>query len=172
MPTPAIIASTRYIDPGVTRVYFIPSIASALLVPTRAELNAGTNLSPELSDWAGWTLSAELLDTQNITNQFKTTIPGSLIAPACTLTLYSSKNGIDVRVLLPAGTVGAIMFLDGGDTSGNKAEVWPIQVASTSVQRNSFGVASSASSASATASEILVQFAITGAPAQRVTVPA
>ena len=178
MAPPVIAASTRYMDLGVTKVYYIPTIAASTLIPTRTEMNAGKDLSPELGDWSGWMLAAEFLDTQPINSGFKSTIPGSLSAGTCTLTFYASKTGVDVRAVLPPGTTGAIMFCDGGDTTGNKGEVWPIWVATNSVLRNSPGVSqiaggSSASSggSSDTGALIVVGFAITAAPAQLVTIP-
>lgn len=169
MPTPAITTSIRYMDVGATRVYYLPAIAATTLVPTRAEMNAGTNLSPELADWSGWMLDAELLDTQNMGQGFKSEIPGSLSSPPCSFTFYSSKNGIDVRTVLTRLASGFIMILDGGDITANKAEVWPITVASVSVDR---GTLSADSAGADAASRIRVVFAITAQPAQGVTVPA
>ena len=167
----AIVSSTRYMDMGVTRVYFLPTVAATTLVPTRAEMNAGTSLTGELSDWSGWVLSAEMLDVQNMGNLFKSTIPGSLSAPTCTMTFYTSKTGVDVRGVLTKGTSGFIEILDGGDILANRAEVWPVTVASLSVIRGVIGGSSTGSTTDA-ASQILVQFAITAAPAQYVGVPA
>lgn len=169
MPTPVISASTRYMDLGITKVYYLPTIAATTLIPTRTEMNAGRDLSPELGDWSGWTLSPEFLDTQNITSAFKTNIPGSLSSPPCTMTFYTSRNGTDVRAVLPPGTAGFIMFCDGGDVTGNKAEVWPILVGSNSVLRNPPGAGTASSTP--VASLIFVEFANTGAPAQLVPIP-
>jgi hypothetical protein len=172
VPTPLITASTRYMDIGVTKVYWIPTISAATLFPTRAEMNLGTDLTPEITDFSGWTLSAELIDTQNITSIFKTTIAGSVSAPECTMTFFTSKNGNDVRTLLFAGATGNIMFCDGGDVTGNKAEIWPTSIGTDSVIRIAGGSTGTASSTiTADASKILVQFVITKAPVQRVPIP-
>lgn len=167
----AIVSSTRYLDIGVTRVYFLPSIASPALVPTRAEMNLGTNLTGEIADWSGWTLSAEMLDVQNMGELFKATIGGSLSSPSCTMTFYASKNGVDARSVLPQGVMGFIEILDGGDVLSNRAEVWPVTVASLSMIRGSVGGASIGSTTDS-AAQVLVSFAITAAPAQYVSVPA
>lgn len=167
----ALVSSTRYMDLGVTRVYFLPTVASTLLIPTRAEMNAGTSLTGELADWSGWVLTAEMLDVQNMGNPFKSTIPGSLSSPSCAMTFYASKNGIDIRGVLPRGTSGFIEILDGGDILGNRAEVWPVTVASLSLIRGVVG-GSSTGSTTDVASQVLVSFAITAAPAQYVSVPA
>lgn len=156
-------SSTRYMDVGVTRVYYLPSIAAFDLAPTRAEMNAGTSLTGELADWTGWLIDCELLDVQDISQAFKAEIPGSLSAPSSSLTLYASKNGADVRGFLSKGINGFIMILDGGDIVANSAEVFPITVASISGLRDI---------AAAEASKVYVNFGITGQPAQGVPVPA
>ena len=162
MPTPALIASTRFCDQAVTKVYYLPVIAAATRIPTRAEMNAGTNLTPEINDLSGWVIEAELFDTQPMGSAFKTEGVGSLSAPGSSLTFYTSKNGIDVRSLLPRAATGYVMFCDGGDTVANKAEVFPIVVASVGVLRSTGGEAS----------KVRVVFAITAAPAQAVPIPA
>lgn len=175
MPTPSITASTRFFDVATTKVYFLPSIAASTLVPTRAEMNAGTNLSPEVSDWVGWVVGVEYFDTQNINTPFRTKAPGNKFAPESSITFYTSKTGVDIRSLLTPGANGFILFLDGGDIAGNRAECYPITVGSIGVLRitgntNTGGAGSS--STSLQASRVIVGFAITGAPNQAVTVPA
>lgn len=177
MAPPVIGASTRYMDVGVSKVYYIPTIAASTFVPTRTEMNNGKDLSPELGDWSGWVLSAEQLDTQPINSGFKSTIPGSVSSPTCTMTFYTSKNGTDVRSVLPPATVGFIFFCDGGDVTGNKGECWPVVVASNSVLRNSPGAVQSASGSGSSsntnvmASLVVVEFSVTAMPALLVPIP-
>lgn len=163
MPTPAITASTRFTDQATTVVYWLPSIAATNLTPTRLEMNAGTNLTPELNDLSGWTIESEQIDTQSMAESFRSRIPGSTSSPDSSITFYTSKTGNDVRVLLPRGTSGYVMFCDGGDVSGYKAEVYPVTVTSNGVMR---------SATAQDASKVEVGFSITRQPAQGVTVPA
>jgi len=174
MPPPTLVASSRYTDQAVTKVYWVPSIAASTLVPTRAEMNAGTNLSGELnlftsatggggSSSGGWTIAPERIDTQNITQTFKTEIAGSLSVTDPSLTFFASKTGADIRTLLPAGTAGFVMFCDGGDTAGNVAQVFPVSVAAVSVVRVEGG---------RDATKVTINFVVTGVPALSVTVPA
>lgn len=163
MPTPNLTASTRFTDNATTVVYYLPSIAATTLVPTRAEMNAGTNISVELNDLDGWSLEAELIDTQALSESFQSKIPGSLSAPDSSLTFYTSKTGVDIRTLLPRGTTGYVMFCDGGDVAGQKAEVYPVTVTSVGLMRNITGTE---------ASKTKIGFAITRPPAQGVTIPA
>ena len=150
-------------DLATTVVYYIPTIAATNLTPTRSEMNAGTNIGVDLADLDGWTVEADQIDTQALNDAFQTKIPGTLSSPDSSLTFFTSKNGVDIRALLPRGTSGYIAFLDGGDVSGNKMEVYPITVTSNAVMR---------SLQSKDASKIKVGFAITKTPGQNLTVPA
>lgn len=162
MATPAITASTRYFDRGTSRCYYLPTVAAANLTPTRAEMNAGTDLSNEISDLSGWMVSAEQIDTPSLGTVFTGNIPGPTSASDSSLTLYASSNSVDVRALLPRGTAGYIMWLDGGDVPGNKADVFPVRVRSNGKQR----------SLGNEAAKIEVQCSITQTPGENVTVPA
>lgn len=172
MPTPSITTSTRYFDVATTKVYYLPTIAAATLVPTRAEMNAGTNLTPELVDLSGWIVDAEYFDTQNLNSPYRTKAPGIKFSPDSSLLLYTSKTGVDVRTLLVPGTTGFIEWLDGGDTVGNRAEVYPVTVGAIAVLRSTGNDTSGSGSNTLMASLVRVGFAITGAPNQAVTVPA
>jgi len=162
MATPAITASTRYFDRGTTKCYYLPAVAASNLTPTRAEMDAGTDLSNEVSDINGWMVSAEQIDTPALGTVFTGNIPGPTSSPESSITFYASSNSVDVRALLPRGTSGYIMWLDGGDVPGNKADVFPARVRSNGKQR----------SLGNEAAKIEVQFSITNTPGENVTVPA
>lgn len=163
MPTPLITKSTRYTSAGVTKCYYLPTVAAANLTPTRAEMTAGTDLSRELADWAGWTVTANKIETPDLANVFTSQIAGKTTAADSSLTFYASVNTVDVRNLLPRGTTGNIMFCDGGDVAGNRADVYPVTVMSNGKQRKIKGDG---------ADEIMVQFSITSPPGENVTIPA
>ena len=163
MAPPNLTTSTRFTDNATTVIYFVPTIAATNLVPTRAELNAGTNLSVEINDLNGWMVQSDLIDVQSLSEAFQSKIAGTLSSPDSSLTFYTSKNGSDVRSLLPRGTTGYVVFCDGGDIGGNKAEVYPVEVTSNGIMRTIDGK---------DASKIEVGFAITRPPAQAVTLPA
>lgn len=163
MATPVITASTRYIDPAVTKCYYVPTIAAANLTPTRVELNAGTDLSPQVADWSGWTVTSNLVDTPDLGTTFTSKITGRTESADSSLTMYASKNGVDVRALLPRLTTGYIVFMDGGDIAANKCAVYPVTVSSCSLVRTVSGTE---------AAKVMVQFAITAQPGENLTVPA
>lgn len=161
MAATAITASTRYFDPETTKVYFVATIADKTS-PTRLEIDAGTDLSPEIADLSGWVIGGEDVPTPDLGVRFTSNIPGREAADDSSLTLYASEDGVDVRATLPAGTNGFIVWLDGGDVAANKMDVYPIRVRSVGKMRN----------LSNEAAKIQVQFSITSKPASDVAVPA
>lgn len=163
MATPAITQSTRYTSQATTKIYYLPAVAAGSLTPTRSEMNAGTDLSREVADLAGWTVTGNQLPTPDLSNAFEASIPGKTTAAASSITFYMSKNGVDVRALLPRTTSGYIMFLDGGDVPSQFADVYPVTVTSNGKERYVKGD---------NADKIMVSFAITRAPAENVTIPA
>lgn len=161
MAAPAITASTRYFDPETTKIYYVASIANKS-APTRLELDAGTDLSPEIADLSGWVVTGEDIPTPTLGSRFTSNIPGRTSVDDSSLTFYADKEGVDVRGTLPRGADGFIVWLDGGDTASNKMDVYPIRVRSNGKMR----------SLSNEAARIQVQFSITSEPAENVTVPA
>ena len=162
MPPTQINPSTRYFDVATTKCYWLPSVASAALEPTRAEMNAGTDLSKEIADLDGWTVEGDEIETPDLGTTFTGKIPGRTNAEDCSLTFHADKNGDDARTLLPRGTEGFIMWCDGGDIEDNIATVFPVRVRSCSVQR----------SVDDENARIMVQFSVAREPAENVSIPA
>lgn len=161
MATPALTASTRFFRPGISKCYYIPTIAATNLTPTRAEMNAGTDLSAEIADISGWSVTSSFIDTPDYSTQFTGKITGRTEADDSSITFYESQNSVDVRTVLPRNTTGYIMWLDGGDVAGQKADVFPVKVGSNAKQRTTDDEAAM----------IEVQFAVTRTPAENVTIP-
>lgn len=160
MPTPAIATSTRFFARGISKCYFLPSVA-VKSAPTRAEMNAGTDLSPQFADVSGFSVTGNTIDTPDLATTFDSKISGTTSSEDSTLDLYADVAGVDVRVLLPRATTGFIMWLDGGDISGRKADVFPVTVVSNSQMRSMED-----------AGKRQVSFAVTSEPAESVTIPA
>lgn len=160
MPATPISAYARYYQPGITKVYFCPSITT-ITAPTRAELNAGTDVTRQVRAIDGFMVAAEQIDTPDMASLYVSKIGGRTNAEDSSLTFYGTRTGADVRTLLPRGTVGFIVMLDGGDVAASKMDVYPVTVISIPKQRSmdeAFG--------------IQVQFSITSEPAEDVTIPA
>lgn len=160
MAATPISQATRYFAPGISKCYFVPTIAN-LAAPTRAELDAGTDLSGEIQALAGWTVSATMADTPDLNSTFIGKLPTTTAADDSSLTFYSSQDGQDVRTLLPRTTRGNIVWMDEGDDPSNTCDVFPVLVSSNAKQRSM-----------ADPALIQVDFAITRQPQENVTIPA
>ena len=162
MAPTALNTTTRYFDPGTTKCYYLPTVAAADLVPTRIEMDAGTDLSGEIADLDGWATEGDEIETPDMGTTFNAKIPGRTNADDCSLTFHADETGDDVRTLLPRGTKGFIMWCDGGDTAGNIGAVFKIRVRSCSVKR----------SVGDDNARVEVMFSVTAVPNENVTIPA
>lgn len=160
MAAPAITASTRYYRPGTTKIYFVPTIANTAS-PTRAELNAGTDISPEVASVSGWQPSRNFLDAPDLLSAFVPKVAAGLEAGDSSINMYASSNSVDARSLLPMDTVGFIVFLYEGDVAGRKMNVFAVRVGSDAQEVDIGNVA-----------VLVFAFAITKNPDRNVTIPA
>lgn len=162
MSATPIVASSRFINPETTSVYYCASISNKS-APTRSELNAGTDLSGEIQAIEGWMTTSEQVETPDLDSRFTGKIPGRITAEDSSITFYADSTGADARSLLPRDTSGFIVILDGGDVSGRKMDVFPVKVSSVGKSRSVEG---------SDAATVQIQFSITAVPAEDVTVPA
>lgn len=152
MSASPIQSADRFFAPGVSRVIFIPTIAATTLIPTRTEINAGDDLSGEVNDVSGFNVQAGFIDTPDMLRRFTGKIGGRITTPDSSLTMYASKDGDDVRTILPRGTQGFLAFMDGGDVPTQPMDVFKVEVASLGKPR----------SMGDSASMLTVQFSISG----------
>ncbi len=161
MAAPAISASTRYINPGTTKIYWVVTIANKA-APTRGELNAGTDLTSQLQSNDGWLVTSDQVEAPDMDTRFTATIPGRTKADDSSLTMYADTTGTDARSLMPRDTNGFVVWMDGGDVTGRKMDVFPVRVSSVGKARSVGGD---------DPATIQFQFAITSQPAEDVTIP-
>jgi len=159
MAAPPISASSRYIPEGVTKYYFVTSIAN-YNSPTRAELNAGTDLSPEIAATGNWGIVSGSIDAPDLATLFTAQIAGKVTVDGPTIDMYADGTSTDVRTLLPRGTVGNIVKFPEGDVTGRKMDVFPVKALAQAKPTNLTNP-----------SVIQLQFAVTKIPAENVTVP-
>lgn len=157
-----ISAATRFTSRGSTVIYWLPTCAN-ISSPTRVELNAGTNLSPQIMDGSGWTVKSEQIDAPDMATRFTSKIAGSISAEDSTLTMYASKTGVDARQLMAQDTAGFIALLYGGDVPGQKMDVWPVVVAS---------VAKAISFQGSDPDTLVISYSPSSVPSSTVTIPA
>ena len=162
MPATPIDVTQRYFARGITKAYFLTTVASLSTGPTRVELNAGKDLSPEIAAIDGWQVQGDNIETPDLATEFTSKIPGPTSVDDSSITFYASEDGVDVRTLLTRGTSGYIVWLDGGDVEDNLMDVYPVRVMSQGKAR----------SLDDDAVTIEIQFAITREPVENLSVPA
>jgi len=160
VPATPITPAIRYFRPGVTKVVFAATVANKAS-PTRAEINAGTDLSGDVASSDGFQPASNFLDAPDLNSSFVAKVAGGLEVGDSSLTMYQSSNSVDARSLLPRTTTGFILWFDEGDVAGRKADTFPVTVGSLVKLRDLGEVA-----------RLQISFAITSAPAVDWTVPA
>ncbi len=154
--TPAAI--TRFYAVGITDVLFCTTIANPD-APTFAELDAGTDLSRDLSDWSGWTVATAFIDTPALKERFVGQLPGRITAEASSISFYEDRLQVDLRALMPRDALGYIVIADGGLASA-VGDVFKVQVASVAKMRSMDNAA-----------QLKIDYAILTEPSEDVVLP-
>lgn len=129
MAPPPLNPTTRYYPPGTRKCYFLTTTAN-YLSPTRAEINAGVDLSHEIESVTGFSLTAAMVNVPDMGSRFVQQIPGALESSKNNITFYQDQHSGDVRQIFSIGVTGFILMLWDGDVSGQLMDVFPVQVAS------------------------------------------
>lgn len=161
MAATPIAGSLRYIPEGVRHFYFCPAIAS-LSAPTRTELNAGTDLTPEVAGFGNWGILGAEVATPDLASRYVPSIPGLINVDGPTISMYADSTSADVRTLLPRDTIGFIVSFPEGDIATHKMDVFPVKVLS----------AEKMASLGGNPATVDLTFSVTKQPAENVTVPA
>lgn len=122
----------KFFRRGRTKVFWVPTIASAALIPTAIEVNAGTNMTASVADMAGFAFTNSPIPTPTLDATFTTNIPGEDTAEESSLTFYEDTATNTLQTTLAKGTEGNIVIFPTGTAgaspaAGDKAEVWPAQ---------------------------------------------
>ncbi|WP_045562739.1 hypothetical protein [Streptomyces sp. FxanaA7] len=153
----------RFNRKTLTRIMFLPTVASTALLPTRAEITGGTDLTDSISAIDGWSLENQPIETPDMGSTFVSKIDGDDSAADSSLTFYEDSLADDIETDLAKGTSGFIAIFSKGDIAAGKGlDVFPVKVASNS----------KAYTADNEAAKITVQFVITDRPVFNQTVPA
>lgn len=162
MPPSALASSVRYFRPGTTKVYWVVAMAT-YTTPTRAELNLGIDLSGEIAELSGFSVTSDFVDTPDLGTRYVSKIPGRINTEDSSINFYASSTGFtDARSVLPRDTSGYIVIMDGGDvTTTGRCDIYPVTVASVGKNR---GIEDPAT--------VTVSFAVTRVPAEDKVIPA
>jgi hypothetical protein len=159
MAATPITPSSRYIPEGITHYYWCPAMAN-YNSPSRAELNAGTDLTGEVAAAGDWAINGNVVAAPDLSTLFDAQIAGKISMGTTTLDMYADSTSTDVRTLLPRGTTGYMVKLPEGDTTGRKMDVFPAKVLAQPKPTNM-----------GNPSVIQLQFVVTRTPAENVTIP-
>ncbi len=160
MPATPLTPTIRYFPPGTRKIYWLPACAN-YLAPTRAELNAGTDLSAEVAAMAGWSVTSAMVDTPDMGSRFTSQVPGRLTSSDNSVTVYTSNNSADARTLLLRDTNGFIVLLWEGDVAGQKMDVFPVRITAQGMDTTVDDPG-----------QVTISFAATRIPASNLTIPA
>lgn len=153
-------AISRYFGVGVTQVLFCPTISNPA-APTFSELDAGTEITRDIAEVNGFTVSSDFIETPDLATRFVSKVPGRITADDSSLTFYADEDrgSGDVAVLLPRDTEGYLVFADAGLASG-VGDVFHVKVGSNSTMRSTDDTVKRS-----------VTFAILTEPSEGVTLP-
>jgi mRNA-degrading endonuclease toxin of MazEF toxin-antitoxin module len=135
MPATPLNPAERFSALGSLEVVFVPVIAAANGIPTRAEIDAGTDLTTEIAEWGGFLVQSETIDVPDLT-RYTGTIPGRITVEPGTLSIYADRGADDARNTLQRDKTGYILLMDNGDTPTELMDVWPVQVSSLAKARS------------------------------------
>ena len=151
----------KFFRRGTSKLYFLPAVAD-MEAPTRAEITAGTDLSPLATGLSGWQFSNQRIDTPILSSSFTPQIDGPDEVGDSSIVFMDDDTATTIRTTLTKGTSGYIGMFPYGDVATKRMEVWPIKSA---------GVNDEWSMGSDPA-RFQVDFAITNPPEQNAVVPA
>ncbi|QJY46656.1 hypothetical protein [Pseudonocardia broussonetiae] len=109
-------------------VVYVPVIAATTNIPTRVEINAGTDLTSEITAWEGFEVEPGEIEIRRLGKRLRGSIPGEITITSGRLDILADRGNDDVRDVLPDGTVGYIVFMDEGDTPTKLMDIWPVRV--------------------------------------------
>ncbi|MFB7424743.1 hypothetical protein ACFC0K_15870 [Streptomyces hydrogenans] len=160
---PELTTQKRFMRRGVSKFFFLTTIANPKIGPSRAEIAAGTELSDRISDVEGWALENTPIETPDMGTDYTSSIPGEDKADNSALTFYEDKEDSSVETLLTKGVEGYVVILRKGDVVGSPSmDTFPVRV----------GSRSASYTAAAEAAKFRVSFNITSKPSLDVVIPA
>lgn len=107
---------------GTSKIRSAPAVAGTS--PTRAEINAGIDLSPNTIGVNGFKLSNAPISYSTLDTTFDSQIEGMDTTDASTLDFKDDDVASPVRAALAKGTPVQLILMPYGDVPGKRCEVW------------------------------------------------
>lgn len=153
----------RFVRRGISKFYFLPTVAASSGIPTRAELSAGTDLSEYIADTAGWGVENTSVATPDMGSTFESSIPGTDAAADSSFTFYEDLDTDTIEALLPKSTNGFVVVMRKGDKPTSESmDTFPVRVATRTTEY----------SAGNDPARFSIRFTITSIPTLDAAVPA
>ena len=160
MAAPKAAATSRYINPGTTVCLLVDDI-SDITNPTRAEFDAGLDVSEQVAGCTGWLVSGTEAPTPDLGSDFTGSVPGRKTAEQSSIDYWADKSGQDLRDQNEEGKDMHVVWMDGGDVAGYLCDIFPVRVLSQGLTRDVEG----------SPARLPCQYSITRKPARNVVIP-
>lgn len=132
--TPTALAGAGQTRFGVKKnleLVDLPAIASASLVPTEAEINAGTNITCAINAASGFTASDAFVEGPDLCSDFTGKAWDGASLADSSITFYLDESGEDDAYdFYTTGEVKNFLQLPWGLAGGKKALVWVMEIGS------------------------------------------
>lgn len=124
---------SKFFRRGKSKVYWVPTIASASLIPTTAEVTAGTAMTANVAGFEGFSFSNNPIEVPDLSTAFTASVPGEDKAEDCALVFYEDDTTNALQTTLAKGTTGYVVIFPTGTAgaspaASDKAEVWKVIV--------------------------------------------
>jgi len=127
----------NFMRKGITKIWWVPSIASGSLIPTTAEVNAGTHLTAagKIASLKGFSFANNPIDIPDMSQAFVPKISGADQSDDSSIEFYEDKVSNPIYSALVKGTAGYIVIFPKGiagatPNTGDICDVWPQEIGS------------------------------------------
>jgi hypothetical protein len=134
LPAPPVLTATvPYTKFSTTKYLYVPTIA-VQAAPTLAEINAGKDVTLQLTAVAGFDTTTASLDLPRGGTTFTGNLPGRKTANDSSMTFILSTAGptVDVRSVILEAALAFVVICNEGIVTGGFMDVWPVRVGSVS----------------------------------------
>lgn len=119
---------TKFFRRGISKIYWLPSVATPSAGPTSGEITAGTDLSPGITEVNGFSIANAPIATPTLDSRFTKSIPGEDTTDDSSLVMFDDDTTQTLRSVLAKDTVGYIALLPYGLGTGKRVELWNVTI--------------------------------------------
>lgn len=155
----------RFFRRGLSKVKWVPTIAATsggvVGSPTAPEITAGTDLTPQIAEIAGFQFSNSPIAVPDLVTTFTTQIGGEDTVSDSSITFYDDNASTTIRTAVAKGAAGYVLMMPYGAVATKRIEVYPAYSTGPNDEWTTDN----------TAARYAVGFAITAQPNQAATHP-